>query len=344
MRKYVCWKTILTALLVTTCEVHRALAQSDLQRQIDACGSLNICAITVPPGINIVNKPWNLRDKSYVAIRGVGTVIWLFEIDPAPVLCLDTTGTANIVIEGPIFALGSSSKRPDVLWLHGRGANSKTQNILSITNATFQGWYSKTTVALIAIENEEVHSTSFSNALPNTTALFLGRDNPLAVTSPFGPVHTNPTTMTSTNHAYYNCSFNHAGHVGLVVPATNDQGFGLTLGSGVHDLVIQGGSTSRASRGGVLHVMGQDNRRIAIIAPNWEAQDAGADIVIDGDVFGLSIRDGLLQANGPALRINGTATNVTLWPAEMLTHSILQFGVGGKLTGMGLIVGGFSGK
>ena len=341
---YTYWKMILSAVVALTCAVYPVHAQTDLQRQVDACGPLTVCAITVPAGVNVVTKPWNLRDKTWLTIRGTGTVIWFFDADPPPTLCLDTTGTRNIVIEGVTFGLGNASKRPSVLWLHGRGADSKSQTVLSVINAGFQGWFTKATVAFIAVENEVMTSVGFENGVPNTTSLFLSRDNELGVTSPFGPVRVNVVTMTSTNHAYYNCSLGHEGHVGLVPPANNDGASGLRIGTGVHDLLIQGGSTSQGARGGVLHVTGLNNRRVAVVSPNWESEEAKANIVIDGDLFGLSVRDGLLQAAGPALRVNGTAGNVILCPTEMLTTSILQLGPAGKLTGTGLVVGGFSGK
>jgi hypothetical protein len=174
--------------------------------------------------------------------------------------------------------------------------------------------------------------------------LFLSRANELNVSSPFGPVRVNTSTMTSTNHTFVNCAFSHEGFVGLVPPLTNDNGYGLALGTGVYDLVIQGGSTSRSPRGGVLHIRGEGNRRISINSVNWESKAAKAAIVIDGYVFGLSVADGLLQAEGPALQVNGTADGVRLFPAESLTTSLIQLGVGGKLKGAGLTTAGLSGS
>jgi len=322
------------------------LAQSELQRQIDACGQLSVCNITVPSGVNVVTQPWNLRDKSSLTIRGDGssTVIWFFATDPAPPLCMDTIGTRNIIIDGVKFALGNSSKRPGVLWIHGRGADSRSQEGLSVSNASFLGWYNIVAVALIGSENGLFQSAAFENAVPNTSSLFISRLNEPGITSPFGPVRVNAVTMTCTNNGFINCSFNHEGHVGLVAPANNDQGFGITLGTGVHDLWIQGGSTSQGARGGVLRILGPNNRRIAVIAPNWESESAKAVIVVDGYLCGLSVREGLLQASGPAIQVNGTVENLLLRPAEMLTPSIIQFGPTGKLTGRGLTLDGFAGQ
>lgn len=320
------------------------LAQSELQKQIDACGQLSVCNITVPSGVNVVTAPLNLRDKTRLTIQGTGTVIWFFDADPPPSLCIDTTGTANIVIDGPTFALGNASKRPAVLWLHGRGADSRSQERLAVSNVKFQGWYTKTAVAFIAVENEMMTSVDFENGVPNTTSLFLSRDNELGIVSPFGAVRVNVAGMTSTNHNYINCSFGHEGHVGLIAPANNDLGFGLTFGTGVYDFYAQGGSTSQGTRGGVLHITGPNNRRIAVISPNWESESAKASIVVDGYVYGLTVRGGLLQASGPAIRVNGIIENLRLEPAEMLTISILQFGATGKLTGRGLALDGFAGQ
>lgn len=336
------WLTMLSVLAIWSA----AFGQTDLEKQVAACGQLSSCTITVPPGVNVVTAPWNLRDKASLTIRSApGTqIIWFFAADPAPAVCMDTTGTRNIIIDGVKFALGNASKRPDVLWVHGRGANGRSQESLSVSNAAFVGWYTKVTVAFIAVENEMMVSVGFENSVPNTTSLFLSRDNEIGATSPFGPVRVNTATMTSTNHGYYNCAFSHEGHVGLIPPANNDLGFGITLGTGVHDLLIQGGSTSQGPRGGVMRILGTGNRRIAVLSPNWESESAKASIVVDGEVYGLTVRDGLLQANGPALRLNGTAANVSLCPAEMLTTSILQVDPGGKLTGNGLVAADFMGK
>ena len=321
------------------------LGQS-LQAQVDACGSLTICKLDVPSGVTVINRPWNLRDKTALSIKGQAgaVIIWQFEVDPPPTLCIDTTGTRKIRMEDVTFALGNTSKRPDVLWLHGRGADSKSQEKLSVRNAGFTGWFTKGTVYFVAVENEYFESVDFENAVPNTTALFLSRENELGVTSPFGPVRANPVTMTSTNHTYLNCSFNHEGHVGLVPPATNDNGFGITLGMGVHDLLIQGGSTSGGARGGVLRIAGADNRRIAIVSPNWESKGAKACIVVDGFVQGLSVDHGLLMANGPAVQLNGTTADLSIRPAEILSTAIIRFGPLGKLTGRGLSSEGLSGQ
>jgi len=321
------------------------LAQSDLQRQIDACGSLLACKIDIPYGTHVIYSPWNLRDKLSVEVRApVGTQVIFFFLETAPPVCIDTTGTRNIVIEGVTFGLGNTSKRPDVLWLHGRPADSRSQTFLGVTNAEFGGWFTKAAVIFIAVENEEMHSVKFWNGIPNTTALFLGRDNPFGVTSPFGPVRVDLSTMTCTNHLYQNCVFGHVGDVGLVAPANNDQGVGLTLGNGVYDLAIIGGSTTGGARGAVLRMAGPNIRRIAVIAPNWEAKGARATIVVDGYVYGLTVQDGLLQAAGPAIQVNGTVENLLLHPAEMLTGSIIQLGPTGKLRGRGLALDGFAGQ
>jgi len=240
--------------------------------------------------------------------------------------------------------LGNSSKQLPVLWIHGRGADGKSQERLSVRNAGFSGWFTKATVVFTAVENEEMHSVDFENDVPHTTALFISRENELGIISPFGPVRANPATMTSTNHLYANCSFNHEGHVGLVPPANNDQGFGITLGNGVHDLLIQGGSTSGGARGGVMRVAGPDNRRIAVVSPNWESKNARACIVVDGSVYALSVDGGLLMGDGPALRINGAVENLSLRPAEILAKSIVAIGPVGKLIGRGLSSEGLSGQ
>jgi len=316
-----------------------------IQQQVDACAQLSICKLDVPSGVTVVNQPWNLRDKTALSIKGQAgaTVIWHFASDPPPTLCIDTTGTRDIHIDSVTFSLGNTSKRPDVLWIHGRGADGKSQTRLAVEGCQFSGWFTRATVAFIAVENEELHSVGFTNNLPNTTALFLSRSNELGLTSPFGPTRTG-ATFTSTNHSYYNCSFNHAGHVGLVAPANNDGGFGLTLGTGVHDLLIQGGSTSGGPRGGVLHILGPTNRRVVVAAPNWESQNALSTIVIDGEVAGLAVYGGLLQALGPAVRVNGAVEHLTLQPAEMLTEDIIRFGPTGKVTGRGLSAWGVSGQ
>jgi hypothetical protein len=150
--------------------------------------------------------------------------------------------------------------------------------------------------------------------------------------------------LTATNHLYQNCSFNHEGFVGLVPPATNDLGFGITLGTGVFDVLIQGGSTSGGLRGGVLRIAGQGNRRIAVVSPNWESKNAKACIVVDGYAYGLSVDHGLLMADGPALRLNGTVENLSLQPAEMQAASIIKFGPLGKLAGSGITMEGFRGQ
>lgn len=299
------------------------MGQFDLQKQVDACNQLTACDIQIPYGTYVMSKPWNLRGKESLNIRApIGTqIIWWFDV--APSVCMDTIGTRNIKIEGPVFALGNTSAKPDCLWIHGRGSDSKSQAILFLNAVKFQGWYNKATVAFIAVENEELHSVDFINAVPNTTALFLSRDNELGITSPFGIVNVNVVTMTSTNHNFYNCAFSHEGQVG------NDKAFGITLGTGVHDLFIQGGSTSQGSRGGVMRIAGENNRRITVLSPNWESEEAKANIVIDGNVFGLSIQFGFYQAKGPLLQVNGVAENVNLFPSEALTTSLLQ--VNGKL-------------
>lgn len=338
------WLTL--ALLAISSSTSMVRAETELERQIAACGQLAACDVSVPFGTHVVTKAWNLRDKASLTIRApVGTqIIWFFDVAPAPSVCMDTTGTRNIAFEGVTFALGNASKRPDVLWLHGRGADARSQAILRVNNAAFLGWYAKAAVVFVAVENEELHSVGFANGVPNTPSLFLSRENELGVVSQFGPVRANPVTMTATNHVYVNCSFGHEGHVGLVPPANNDLGFGITLGSGVHDLCIQGGSTSGGARGGVLRVLGTGNRRVAVISPNWEAKGAKATIVVDGYVYGLSVLGGLLQAVGPALVVNGTAENMVLHPTEMLTAGIVQMGAAGKLAGGGLSVDGFTGR
>lgn len=296
-----------------------------LDRQVEACASLSSCSITIPAGTHVITKPWNLRDKKAVSIKATaGTqVIWHFESE-APTVCLDTSGTSNIVIDGVTFALGNASKKPDCLWVHSRGADNRSQEILSVSNSSFLGWYNKTAVLFVAVENEEFHSVDFNNAMPNTTSHYMSRENELGVISQFGPIRTG---MTSTNHSYYNCSFGHDGQI------DNDKGFGLTLGTGVFDLLISGGSTTGGNRGGVLSVSGQNNRRIAIIAPNWEAKNAKSTIVIDGYVYGLSVERGLLMAVNSAIQINGTAENLYLCPTEMLTKSIIQTGPSGRMLG-----------
>lgn len=336
---------LVLAVLFLCCSV---VSAQSVQQQVDACGQLTVCKLDVPSGVTVVNKAWNLRDKTALSIKGLAgaIVIFQFDADPPPAVCLDTTGARKVSIEDVTFALGNTSKRPDVLWLHGRGADGKSQERLSVSNSGFQGWFNKATVVFTSVENEGMHSVDFENGVANTTALFLSRQNELGVVSPFGPIRVDSPAlmMTSTNHVYVNCSFNHEGHVGLIAPANNDQGFGITLGSGVHDLLIQGGSTSGGSRGGVLRIMGQDNRRIAVVSPNWESKNAKACIVIDGFIYGLSVRDGLLMAEGPALRLNGTAENLSFRPAEMLTTSILKFGPLGKLSGRGLTSEGLAGQ
>lgn len=341
MKRMISW-TVLAALGMGP----MTFGQTELEKQVSACGALTVCNITVPSGVNVVTSPWNLRDKTALTIRGDGssTVIWFFAAEPPPTICLDTIGTGNLRIEGIKFALGNASKRPDALWVHGRGADSRSQELFQVSGVKFEGRFNKVLVALFAVENDEWHSVGFMNGAPNTPSLFMSRDNEIGLTSPYGPVRVNVAMMTSTNHVFVNCSFDHYGHEGLVAPMTNDLGFGVTLGNGVHDWVSIGGSTSQGARGGVLHVTGPNNRRVAVVSPNWEAESAKASIVVDGEVYGLSVRDGLLQANGPALRVNGTAANVTLCPAEMLTTSILQLGPMGKLGGHGLVTAGFTGR
>ncbi len=313
-----------------------------LQQQLDACASLSTCEIVVPPGIHVVQKGWSLRDKLYLTIRGTGTVIWQFD-DPAPAVCLDTTGAPNIVIDGPTFALGNSSKRPDVLWLHGRPASKLSQTRLCVANAKFQGWFNKATVAFLAVENELFQSVDVSNGVPNTPSLFLSRANEIGAASQFGAVRVDPVTMTATNHTFINCAFAHDGHAKLTPPETNDLGFGIVLGTGVHDLIIIGGSTSGGARGGVMRVLGPDNRRISIAA-NWESKSANAAIVIDGEAVGLSVSGGLLMAKGPAVQLNGAADGLALMPLELRCDGLIRLGPQGKLTGRGLLTNGLVGQ
>jgi len=323
------------------------LAQSDLQRQIDACRQLSVCTITVSSGVNVVTGPWNLRDKVGLTIRGDGSsvVIWWFPTDHAPAVCMDTTGTANLVIENVTFALGNSSDVPDVLWVHGRGTDSRSQRGFYVSNVKFEGRGKKALVAVIALENDLWQSVGFINGWPNAPSLFMSRANEIGVASQFGPIPINITTMTCTNHNFINCSFDHAGHEGLVPPANNNRACGVTLGTGVHDWWAQGGSTSQGPRDAVLCISGPNNRRITAIAVNWEAESALATIhVLPGaEVKALSMDHGLLQAAGPAVQVDGTADGLELRPAEMLTASILQLGPNGKLPG-GLIVAGFAGR
>ncbi|MFH1109778.1 MAG: hypothetical protein V1790_11365 [Planctomycetota bacterium] len=65
---------------------------------------------------------------------------------------------------------------------------------------------------------------------------------------------------------------------------------------------------------------------------------------MDGYVYGLSVRESLLQGSGPAIQVNGTAENLLVRPAEMLTSSIIQFGPTGRVTGRGLALDGFAGQ
>ena len=333
----------IAAIFVFLCSVARA--ETELERQVKACTLLAACKIDIPFGTHVVTAPWNLRNKSSLEIRApLGTaVIWFFADDPVPEACMDTVGSRNILIEGVTFGLGNASKRPGALWVHGRPSDGKSQERLSVANATFSGWFTKCTVALIASENGLFSSVDFENGVPNTTALFLSRENELGVLSPFGPIYANPATMTCTSNVFLGCAFSHEGFVGLVPPAHNDNGFGIVLGTGVFDVLIQGGSTSGGARGGVLRIAGQGNRRIAVVAPNWESKSAKSCIQVDGYAYGLSVDHGLLMADGPALRLNGTIENLSLQPAEMQTTSILKFGPLGKLTGTGLQTNGLGG-
>jgi len=324
-----------------------AYGQTDLEKQIIACGSLSTCTITIPSGVNVVTAPWDLRDKKAIKIIGDGSsvVIWWFPTDHAPGVCMDTTGTANLVVENVTFALGNSSDVPGALWVHARGSDSRSQRGFYVSNVKFEGRGKKALVAVIALENDVWQSVGFINGWPNTPSLFMSRANEIDVVSPFGTVPVNITTATCTNHNFINCSFDHAGHERVVPPANNNRACGVTLGTGVHDWWAQGGSSSQGPRDAVLCVSGSGNRRIAAIAPNWEAESALATIhVLAGaEVKALSVDHGLMQAAGPAVQNDGTIEGIELRPAEMLTSSLIQFGPNAKLTG-GMVANGFTGQ
>lgn len=334
-------------LIAVFCLLSLPVKAQTLIQQVEACTALPkpaTCEIVIPPGIHVQNKAWNLRELHYLTIKGTGTVIWHFETDPAPAVCMDTSGTLNIVIDGPTFAIGSVSKWPQLGWLHSRPVSKVSQTRLAVTNVKWRGWYTKAAVAFIGVENGMFIGMDVSNGVPNTTSMFMSRGNELGLVSQFGSITMDPLTITATNNTFWNCAFEHAGHTKLTPPETNDMGFGLTLGSGVHDIIIVGGSTSGGTRGGVLRILGAGNRRISVNA-NWESKLAKAAIVIDGEVVGLQVLGGLLMAQGPAVRLNGAADGLNLKPLEMICdEGLIAFGPNGKLFGRGLSAVGVQGN
>lgn len=315
-----------------------------LQQQVDACASLTTCVIDVPPGVNVVTKAWNLRDKESVFIRGHAAKVIFQFTDPAPSVCIDTSGTLNIVIEGLTFGIGATSVSPGAIWGHSRPASKLSQTRLHVSDTKFVGRCTKAVVALFAVENGLFESADFANSEPNTTSLFMSRANELGLTSQFGVIRVDPATMTATNNLFENCSFGHDGHAKLVPPQTNDEACGLTLGTGVHDVTIIGGSTSGGARGAVLCIDGPDNRRLNVIGTNWEAKNANNAIRIRGSVYGLAVAGGLLMSRGPAVLLDGSAEHLLLEPLELLCDGLLKLGPAGKLAGRGMSAVGVSGN
>ncbi len=299
-------------------------ARADLADRIAAC-PMDGCVIQLDPAAKYIEtKPWNLRGRKNLSIRGNGQVVYfnLPTTDTPPVV-IDATGAAGLHFDGWKMATANAGGKPEVGLLLARDPSQGMSGTHRFDRWQIQGWYHTAAVVSMASEMNVWVQCFLSNSHPDSVTFWTGRDNELSVKSQFGEFGVGST---NTCHDFIATGF---GHYGAAWDA-NARGVVIQVGAGTHDLHLRGGTmsmpyrTSPGNAGGWAAIQigtprGKPAINILLDAVEWETTGARHAVVVAGRVDGLSVRDSLFQSVDEAILVpKGGAINDSVFEANRI--------------------------
>lgn len=295
--------------------------------QIDECRTKGKeCHISLPPGNVIAERPW-VFDFLNVRLESAGAwtqIQWVLP-ENAP-FCISTVGCEHLSM-ARVQLTAAKDRVPQVVWLAGRTPHvgddyAQTVGKWDVRNCWFTGPARKSVVYFVGIECETVTGCWFTNNFkPSSTepgyALYLSDNDDLHVS---GEYEHNGAYVTSASHLYTTCNL---GTYAWSISALY-QAFALGIGSGVHDLRWQGGSTaSGPAMTAVVHIRGTGNYNLWFDGVDFEAKNSTYVIQVDAYTQSLWLTGGLVQSREAGVRLNANATG-KIEPGRVITPKLLS--------------------